>query len=318
MAGIQTVTGESDLENLLFCQCHEHLLMSKGQSYLVDKNLLIDDYEKSLQELTDYKRRGGTTIVEAQPVGCSRMAQGLFKLATESGVDIIASTGFHKAVFYPKGHWVFDEDTEWFEELFLKEIQEGMYSDGDFRRPERQTKVKAGIIKCAWDVPGLEGHYKKLFTAAVNVQKKTDVPFMVHIEPGSDPRALVAFLKKKEVDFSRYYFCHMDRACKDISVHKYVCEHGISLEYDTIGRFKYHDDTQEANIFCEMLDSGFEDQLLFSLDTTRARLKSYHAEAVGLCYILETFLPILRQRGVDEKILRKLYCYNPRRILGKR
>lgn len=91
---------------------------------------------------------------------------------------------------------------------------------------------------------------------------------------------------------------------------------GIYLEYDTIGRFKYHSDAHEANIFREMIDSGFEDQLLFSLDTTRERLKAYHPEGVGLHYILHTFIPLLQTCGITEAQIHKISCENCRQVLS--
>ena len=53
-----------------------------------------------------------------------------------------------------------------------------------------------------------------------------------------------------------------------------------------------------------------------SLDTTRARLKSYCEDAVGLTYILEVFLPMMRQEGISESQLNKIFYENPGRILA--
>ena len=73
----------------------------------------------------------------------------------------------------------------------------------------------------------------------------------------------------------------MDRACGDIETLKKVLDYGISLEFDTIGRFKYHSDVRELELIRQILDWGYENQLLFSLDTTRERLKTYTARRSG-------------------------------------
>ena len=65
-----------------------------------------------------------------------------------------------------------------------------------------------------------------------------------------------------------------------------------------------------------VLDSGGEDQLLFSLDTTRDRLRAYRPEGVGLAYILETFLPAMRKAGITESQIRKISVENPAGILA--
>ena len=90
----------------------------------------------------------------------------------------------------------------------------------------------------------------------------------------------------------------MDRAIPDLAVHKKVLDAGVYLEFDTIGRFKYHSDEQEIALFQTLLDQGYEDQLLFSLDTTRERLKAYNPDGVGLDYILKTFCPAMRNAGI--------------------
>ncbi len=64
-----------------------------------------------------------------------------------------------------------------------------------------------------------------------------------------------------------------------------------------VGRFKYHSDLDEIHIIREMLDAGFEGQSLFSLDTTRERLRTYQEDAVGLDYILCSFIPVMKENG---------------------
>ena len=242
----------------------------------------------------------------------------------------MASTGFHKMQFYPKGHWIRNTDQGRLAGLFVEELTRGMYAGTDQASPFEggefvgqahagakvcQTGTCAGIIKTALDGCGLEGVYRELFEAAAAAQKETGAPMMVHIESGSSPMELVSFLEKKGVGPERVYFCHMDRACGDPEIFRQVLDSGISLEFDTIGRFRYHSDGEELVLIKKILAEG-EDRLLLSLDTTRARLKSYCENAVGLTYILEHFLPMMRREGISEMQLRKIFVENPARILA--
>ena len=81
---IQSVTGILPPEALTFCQCHEHILLSKGVSWQRNHALCMEDIQKSMQELLDYRAAGGSTIVDAQPVGCNRTRT----------VSILPSIGF--------------------------------------------------------------------------------------------------------------------------------------------------------------------------------------------------------------------------------
>jgi phosphotriesterase-related protein len=102
----------------------------------------------------------------------------------------------------------------------------------------------------------------------------------------------------------------VDRDADDYAVHEAVAETEAMLEYDTIGRFKYHDDESERRLILHMLEKGYEKQLLLSLDTTAERLTSYGG-AIGLTYLIRVFLPLLRQQGVPEDVVRTLTVDNP-------
>jgi len=121
---------------------------------------------------------------------------------------------------------------------------------------------------------------------------------------------------KQGLPGDRLIFCHLDRAIADITIHKEICAHGIYLEYDTIGRPKYHDDEKEAGIILELLDAGYEKQLLLSLDTTRARLASYGGTP-GLTHILDKFIPLLLKRGLTEAHIRSFFVENPAQAFAR-
>ena len=53
-----------------------------------------------------------------------------------------------------------------------------------------------------------------------------------------------------------------------------------------------------------------------SLDTTRARLKSYGGTP-GLSYILEEFIPLLIKRGLTEEHIRSFFVENPARVFAR-
>lgn len=309
MKKIVTVTGEIQPGQLGFCQCHEHILLSKGQSFKVNPALFFDEPEKSIAEVKKYKMAGGCSFVDAQPLGCNRMAEGLVQISRETGVNIIASTGFHKLLFYPEDHWIFRASEEKLVRLWTEELLNGMYVDGDRGEPQRQISARAGQIKTALDTEGLTARYRTLFRAAADTAKATGAPLMVHVENGTDPRELLAFLLEEGVPGSQMVFCHMDRACSDLTWHEEAASAGVYLEYDTIGRFKYHSDEQEISIIRHMLDAGFEDRLLMSLDTTRQRLGSYGG-AVTLNYLIDIFLPQMKEAGIPEEAVCRIMIKN--------
>ena len=312
---IMTVCGPIGPQDLGFTQSHEHILLRKGQSFLVNEVLWQDEPEKSLDDLNAYYDAGGRAIVDAQPVGCGRMAADMRKISFGSDVHIIASTGFHKLCFYPEDHWIRTSSEEDLTQLYVKELTEGMFEDGDDAWPNLVTKALAGQIKTALDTEGLTPRYETLFKAAAAAQVKTGAPLMVHVASGSDPRELLAMLQAGGVKAESMIFCHMDRMCPDTTWHKEIASAGCFLEYDTIGRYKYHSDERECELIREMISEGFADRLLVSLDTTRARLGAYGGQ-IDLCYIIDQFVPLLLSSGVSVDDIRKMTTENPARAFA--
>lgn len=174
-AWIQTVRGLIPAQDLGFCHAHEHLFTSHDHAARIDPALLLDSYECTLAELELFKRAGGRGVVDAQPVGCGRRADLLQRASEASGVHVIASTGFHKLIYYPGDHWLHTASEEVLCELFLTELTEGMFLDGDHAFPRQKSSIRAGVIKAASDSAGITPEYLRLFTAAGLAAKQTGV-----------------------------------------------------------------------------------------------------------------------------------------------
>lgn len=91
---IITVKGYISSSELGFCHSHEHLFLAEGQSSKIHAALRLDDYSKTLEEVISFKNAGGKALVDAQPVGCGRMADKLVLVSEQSDINIIASKYF--------------------------------------------------------------------------------------------------------------------------------------------------------------------------------------------------------------------------------
>ena len=307
---IRTVTGDIKPELLGYCQSHEHLFIADGHSAKQVPSLLLDDLDATCSELELYKRHGGVSIADAQPVGCGRMADMQLEDSERTGVNILASTGFHKLIFYPGGHWLKTIDSDELAELFIDEISNGMYIDCDISKPERSINARAGIIKTASDPEGPAGDYKRLFSAAAQASAVTGVPILSHTEMGKGALEQIRFFTDRKVPVESIIICHLDRDLTDMGYLMEAASTGVYLELDTIGRHKYHSDDDEAGFISKLLENGYEDRLLLGLDTTRERMKAYGGP-IGLDYMFEIFFPLLKSYGIDERYISKFTVSNP-------
>lgn len=300
---IQTVTGAIAPETLGHFQPHEHLYVKKTPAALRYPALAIDDAEKSAREACAYRAAGGGALLDAQPVGAGRDANALCHISRASGVPIVAVTGYHRPMFYEKEHWIFTDDEAALTERFVRELSQGM---------DEAPALRAGAVKAAIGGELPEGREKCKLRAAARAAAACGVPLVLHTEAGQYGALAVSLCEGAGLNPARVLVCHADRQAADYAPHEEIARTGAYLEYDTVGRFKYHDDEAEIRLILHMLEKGCEDRLLLSLDTTAGRLAAYGGE-IGLTYLLTAFLPALNGAGVSPATVRRIVCDNPAR-----
>ncbi len=231
---VRTVCGDIDSSELGSTQCHEHLFIREGVSALINPSLCIESSLKVFQELQAYKACGGGALVDAQPVGCGRMPRLLEEVSEASGVHIIASTGFHKMTFYPDNHWIRKMDAENLANIFIDELEKGMYIHCDTEAPKERISSKAGMIKVALDSEGLTDTYKILHKAAIIASLKTGIPVQCHIEDISNANGLLDFYENHNYPLSRLILAHTDRSMNNLDETLKLLKRGIFVQLDTI------------------------------------------------------------------------------------
>lgn len=312
---IQAVNGWLKAGELGFCHSHEHLFIAPGQPARLNPALCIDNYSLTIQELARFKAIGGQAVVDAQPLGCGRMASALSAASHETGISIIASTGFHKLNMYVDDHWIRQLTAEQLFHLFVHELTTGMYEGSDRAQPEQWISAKAGMIKTAVDDSRMLDSDKRWFEAAAATAVSTGAPILCHVESVRQAEWLVQFYVDQGVMPAKIILCHLDRTLDEPQAHVDLAQFGVFLEYDTIGRFQYHSDEAEAAWIIAMLKAGIGQQILLGLDTTRSRLRSYGG-TIGLDHLSCVFLPLLKQYGASDEEVRRLMVDNPGRALS--
>ncbi|MFD0696639.1 phosphotriesterase [Paenibacillus sp. GCM10027628] len=307
---IQTVKGPVAKQDFGFCHSHEHLFLAPGQPSSLNPALCIDDYQRSVEELLLFQSCGGRAIVDAQPLGCGRIESWLLEASLATDIHIVASTGFHKLSFYHDDHWIRKYEQDRLTDLFVHELTAGMFLRTDAAEPDNHMSAKAGVIKTAMDEDRMNDPDKRWFRAAASAAIRTGAPILCHIESYAQAETLVHMYLELGVPAGQIIICHLDRKLDQLASHRKLGEMGVYLEYDTIARYKYHSDEEEALLIRQMMEWGLEKQVLLGLDTTRERLKSYGGK-IGLDFIRAHFMPLLKQTGIRDEHIRLMMIDNP-------
>ena len=317
MFHVQTVSGPIAPDALGHSQIHEHIFVHRTPMAEKNPALRLDDPARSLEELRAYRAAGGGFLADAQPVAAGRDAECLGALSRESGVAVAASTGYHLLGFYPADCWVHSLDEEGLYDLYCGELLEGMlpWRPEPDRRPAQPTAFRAGLVKAAIPAEGAEGRYAVLLRAAARAAGRCGVPLMLHTERGENTLPALELCFRAGLTPERLIVCHVDRQAADFGPHDAIAATGVYLDYDTIGRFKYHSDEEEVALLRHMCERGYTQRLLLSLDTTAQRMAAYGGE-ISLCYLLERFLPRLEAAGFPPGTLADFTVLNCRRLFA--
>jgi len=315
MSQIVTVKGPLSPRLLGYCQIHEHILVNDTPAAMLHPQLRMDQPVASLEELNRYYQMGGRALVDAQPVGAGRNILGLSDLSKHSKVQIVAATGFHRPMFYHPDHWIHVASIQDLTRLFCEELESGAFADGDISWPGHKTSIRTGLVKSAIGVDGLDNWTLRLLTAAGQAAVKTGAPLMLHTEVGEQAVEAIQYLNELGLPASGIIVCHIDRQAVNLAPHLNIAKTGVYLDYDTIGRFKYHSDEEEISLIQQMIKAGHLDQLMLALDTTAERFHSYGG-SIGLDYLLSHFLPVLRNHDISIQATNRMMIQNPARALA--
>ena len=209
----RTVCGDIQAEEMGFTYPHEHLY-AVPPTCQKDRDLEVSDYEGSVAELKLFKSVGGQTLVEASTLDYGRNLSLLKKMSEETGVHVIATTGFNKHIYYP--NWVEEKSTEEISDILADDILEGR--DG----------IRAGFIKIGTYYNMIHPLEEKTAVAAAQAQKRCGAPIWGHTEAGTMGMELLDILARENVDFSTVALGHLDRNPDEYYLLK-LADRGLSL-----------------------------------------------------------------------------------------
>jgi phosphotriesterase-related protein len=274
-------------------------------------NLRLLDEQTAQDEITLFRRAGGQTVVDPTNVSLARDPLALARIARATGLNIVMGAGYYVAAAHPTDMDQRREDS--IAQEIVREVEIGV---GD-------TGVRAGLIGEIGNTWPWTENEKKVVRAAVEAQRRTGAPLMIH--PGRDqtaPMQIVELIAKQGGDLKRTIMCHIERTIADERHLHDLAATGVWLEYDLFGLensyYPYNPDFDMPNDggrmaqILALIERGHQDQILMSHDIAyKSSLTRYGG--YGYHHLLVNVVPRLRRKGVDDTGLRRLLVENPAR-----
>ncbi|MCB2079945.1 MAG: phosphotriesterase [Novosphingobium sp.] len=318
MAKIETIHGQIDSSALGRVLIHEHVFlmdMEYTYNYRPDffQDATITDAAARLNEL---KAAGIDTIIDLTVLGLGRHMPSMAKVAPLTDLNIIVSTGAYTFndvpapfQFYGPG-LLKDVPEEPLVEHFVRDIVDGIADTG----------IRAGMLKCAIDSPGLQPGVERVMRAVAKTNRITGTPITVHTAPLQQTGLDVQRVMTEEgVDLEDVILGH----CGDTSDIDYLArlaDKGSILGMDRFGiDFAITMEDRVATI-AEMVRRGYVDQLTLSHDCCCwsdffPSVEDYQDAMPNHNYlhIHNDVIPALLEAGVSQSDIDRMFIDNPRR-----
>jgi phosphotriesterase-related protein len=276
----------------------------------------IADAADRLQQLLD---RGISTIVDLTVLGNGRNVPDVQKVNELVDMNVIVATGIYTWDALPMfiATRPFDRKTapsdanDVMVEMFVHDIMVGI---GD-------TGVRAGVLKCCTDEPGVTANIDRVLRAVARAHRITGAPISTHtrarLQNGRDQQRI---FREEGVDLSRVVIGHSGDTT-DLDYLQELMDAGSTIGMDRFGFYRADmtNFEQRVDTVARLCELGYSDRMVLSHDSCcfidhghlQQDLPDWH-----LNHIPDRVLPALLDAGVTETQLTQMLTDNPARVFS--
>ncbi|MBL5974222.1 MAG: aryldialkylphosphatase [Candidatus Leucobacter sulfamidivorax] len=277
-------------------------------------NDILGDFALMLDEIGDFARQGGGTVVEVTTVDAGRDARALARLSRASGLNVVMGGGWYQKDLHPAD---FAElGLERLTALIVRDLVEGVCGTG----------VRSGVIgEIGAEGDPIHPQEMRSVRAAGRASALTGAPVTLHMGGfGEEKLRVLDALEEEGADPRSVVFGHAGTIAEDMDLARRLLSRGVTVEADFLGTtgspwgtlFPFTD-RGVARGFAELVADGWASQLVLGGDVCqRIQLRRYGGHGYG--YIVDHFLPTLAEFGVPPEDLERMMVGNPARVLAFR
>jgi phosphotriesterase-related protein len=321
MAAIQTVRGPVEPSQLGPTLMHEHIFVLSAE-ILQNYPETWGDEERRVAEavarMNELASSGVRTVVDLTVIGLGRYIPRIQRIASQTGINIIVATGIYTYndipfYFHFQGPGTALGGPELMVDMFVRDIERGIADTG----------VRAGILKCATDTPGMTKGVERVLRAVAQAHRQTGIPISTHTHAVSK-RGLEQqkIFREEGVDLTRVVIGHSGDTT-DLDYLQELIASGSYLGMDRFGIDTILPFEQRVDTVAAMCERGHAGKMVLSHDAAcfndwlperalPAVLPNWH-----YMHIHNDVIPALKKRGVTDEQIHTMMVENPRAIFEK-
>ena len=262
-------------------------------------------------ELEKARAAGVTALVESSPIGVGRRADILKAVSVAAKLPLIVPTGVYREPWIPA--WVHEASEAKLAEWMIGELT-GQIREGDPNGPA--SGVQAGWIKLSAGDFGITDTEAKVLRAAAAAGRATNAVIGSHTIRGRVVREQLDIIEKAGYSPRRFIWIHT-QAEPDFERHLEMARRGAYIEYDDLGSGDWKD-TAYIGWIKSLLDAGLGDRLLLSHDRGwYDPAKPKGGVPKPFTHLTQSFIPRLREAGLDDATIKRLTQDNPFNAFGR-
>lgn len=316
MPHLNTARGEIDTASLGVTLMHEHVFIQSPDITTNYPEVWGDEAQReadAVVRLNELKARGVDSIVDLTVIGMGRYIPRIARIAEQTDINIVVATGVYTYNDVPMFFHFSGPGTPLGEpmvDMFVRDITEGIAG----------TSVRAAILKCATDEPGVTPGVERVLRAVAQAHRLTGVPISTHTHAatrrGLDQQAIFA---EEGVDLSRVIIGHSGDST-DLDYLEELIGRGSYIGMDRFGVDVFLGFEERVDTVARMCERGHADKMVLSHDAScfidwlpealvPQTMPNWH-----YLHIHNDVIPALQQRGVTDDQITTMLVDNPRAI----
>lgn len=319
MKHVETYLGPVDSSTLGVTLLHEHIFVRDRE---LELNLSIHGWDpdlyipRAIRELRELHVQGVRTIVDLTVPGLGRDVRTIAAVASDSEIQIVASTGWYAAISLPlyfriRGVRQEPGGIDELAQLFIDDILTGIAG----------TSVRAGMLKCVTDVAGINDDVTRIMRAVATAHLATGVSITTHSHPpsrnGLDQQRL---LRACGVPLERVVIGHSGDS-DDLGYLRALMDAGSTIGMDRFGMEHVLADERRVRTVLALLRMGYADRMILSQDAaiyshvTQPEWRARHTPRWRMTHLMDNIVPMLKEGGATELDIHQMLVVNPRHLL---